>query len=162
MANPPNDTITPDAEARFWVKVDRRGPDECWPWIAHVNEHGYGRFMLNGKSCGAHRVALLLSGGGGFGGAFALHSCDNPPCCNPAHLRWGTHRENMDEMILRGRSVRCSPKGSAHAKAKLDEAAVRIIKRDARNNQQIANDFGVSRECVRDIKNGLKWRHVHD
>lgn len=63
---------------RFWSKVDRRGPDECWPWTAASNEKGYGRFWLNGRTVPAHRVAYELEVG---------------PI--PAHLEPVTHAENL-------------------------------------------------------------------
>lgn len=92
-------------EERFWSKVDRRGPDECWPWTAGRHTHGYGVFYLPGKvQVLAHRYALALEEPPPFDGAHALHSCDNPPCVNPGHLHWGTHQDNMREAAERGRA----------------------------------------------------------
>ena len=91
------------AERLFWAHVDIRGEDECWPWKDYVEESGYGRVSYNGKVELAHRVAFVLSGGQFTDGPLVLHSCDNPPCCNPKHLHSGTHAKNNEECVLRGR-----------------------------------------------------------
>ncbi len=90
---------------RFWAKVDSRSPHECWEWQAGRHSRGYGIFYLTGHTqILAHRLALALATGTIPEGAYALHSCDNPPCCNPNHLRWGTQAENMHDAASRGRA----------------------------------------------------------
>lgn len=90
---------------RFWSKVDKRGPDECWPWAAHCRRRdGRGCFSLKGVSRPAPRVAFILTHGVEPSG-YACHTCDNPKCCNPAHLWDGTHSENMRDMSLKGRGT---------------------------------------------------------
>ena len=90
---------------RFWEKVDRSaGLDACWPFVGARSPLGYGRFHMPGnKSVPANRVAMLLSGTDPIG-FDVLHSCDNPPCCNPAHLRLGTALDNARDAQLRGRA----------------------------------------------------------
>lgn len=94
-----------DAE-RFWAKVDIRGDDECWPWTAASSpDTDYGRFRLRGKVVYAHRVAFeLATGRSAYEGEVIMHSCDNPPCCNPAHLSPGSQAENLDDMRRKGRA----------------------------------------------------------
>ena len=90
---------------RFWAKVDSRSPHECWEWQAGRHSRGYGIFYLTGHTqILAHRLALALATGTTPEGAYALHSCDNPPCCNPEHLRLGTHSDNMRDRSARGRA----------------------------------------------------------
>jgi hypothetical protein len=92
-------------EERFWAKVDRAGPEECWGWRAGRQRYGYGSFWT-GRTIGmdkAHRVAYELAVGPIPAGLEILHDCDNPPCVNPNHLRVGTHAENMEDARTKGR-----------------------------------------------------------
>jgi hypothetical protein len=86
---------------RFWSKVDKRGPNECWEWTASRNWAGYGKFGVSTAHGveGAHRVSLWLSGRETPKGMHVDHLCRNPPCVNPNHLEVVTHRENL----MRGR-----------------------------------------------------------
>jgi hypothetical protein len=86
---------------RFWSKVDKSG--ECWLWTAYRDHSGYGIFGLNGRNQRAPRVAYELLVGPIPQGMYILHSCDNPPCVNPSHLRVGTNLENVQDKMNRGR-----------------------------------------------------------
>lgn len=97
-----NPILRAKLEKRFWLKVDRRGPDECWPWKGSTSK-GYGQFMAENIPLKSHRVALALANGGITEGLHALHSCDNRECCNPQHLREGTNYDNVCDMLRRGR-----------------------------------------------------------
>lgn len=91
----------------FWAAVDRSGgPAACWPYTKGLHGHGYGiTYTEDGTQVLAHRRALILTDGPPPDGKpHALHSCDNPPCSNPRHLRWGTHPENMADKVARGRA----------------------------------------------------------
>ena len=97
-----NNTYRPVIKDRFWSKVDIKSPDECWPWTASRTRQGYGHFGWNQKVVEASRVAYILTHGDP-GDFCVLHSCDHPECCNPAHLRAGTHQDNSQDMVDRGR-----------------------------------------------------------
>lgn len=88
---------------RFHSKIERKLPLECWDWTAFRDRDGYGWFRLNRQMEGAHRVAYRIANGEISLECKILHSCDNPPCCNPAHLRAGTQTENIRDMDRKGR-----------------------------------------------------------
>src|SRR5690242_17377686 len=80
---------------RFWSKIDMRGPDECWEWQASTNKNGYGKFKVASyTNATASRVALIGTRQQEPDGLLVLHHCDNPKCCNPSHLYFGTVADN--------------------------------------------------------------------
>ena len=115
---PPGSTIyLPRVVAAFWSKVDVRPPrlgrEVCWPWRAARDRYGYGQFkpVFGASPRRAHRVAWEIFNTCDVpDGLSILHSCDNPWCCNPAHLRPGTHSDNMNDKVRRGRSGRGKPR----------------------------------------------------
>jgi hypothetical protein len=152
-------------EQRFWAKVDRRGPQECWLWRAAVNESGYGVLRpdtarRNGPTVKAHRLSAKLAGMQ-VEGMKVLHSCDNPPCVNPAHLRPGTMAENSADMVKRWRTCY----GERRPQSKLTDAAVVEIRRRRRAGEQraaLAREFGVSGATITRAASGAGWKHVPD
>ncbi|RKS06677.1 HNH endonuclease [Nocardiopsis sp. Huas11] len=94
---------------RFMSHTDTSGgPDSCWPWLRYKDRGGYGEFDVtrNGrqKKYKATRWILAYTLGRELtSDELAMHSCDNPPCVNPRHLRVGTHAENMEDMRARKR-----------------------------------------------------------
>jgi HNH endonuclease len=87
---------------RFWIRVQRGAPDECWPWLGVLQTWGYGAFTSPvGQS--AHRFAYFDTKGPIPPDRHVLHSCHNRRCVNPAHLRLGTAADNMHDMVEAGR-----------------------------------------------------------
>ena len=85
----------PEAE-RFLLHIDSTGgPDACWPWLSDRTTGGYPK--MNGRY--VHRLVA-----GAQRGQVVRHTCDNPPCVNPAHLLVGTQADNTADMIEKGRS----------------------------------------------------------
>jgi hypothetical protein len=161
--------ITPKQFANFWTRVDRSsGPDACWEFNGHRNHAGYG--VVN---CGvgrkgrhavlAHRLAFIDTFGPlPPGKPFVLHSCDHPPCCNPAHLRAGTKKDNAADRLVRGRDG--DHKGVANGRSKLtDEIVAEILARytGARGQRaQLAREFGVTAPMIGHIISGRNWTHL--
>lgn len=141
---------------RFNSHFERRGPDECWPWTATLDAHGYGHFKINGRFHGAHRVALAWATGGMRSDLHALHSCDNPRCVNPAHLRWGTHQENVRDRNARSRQAR----GERNGRSKLTADQARQIREMPGSMRSIGKLFGINGSVVAEIKRGERWSHV--
>jgi hypothetical protein len=86
---------------RFWLKVDKRGPDECWMWLGSLHEDGYGQIWMDGRTQRAHRASLRVHGlepppyDGGTARCYVVdHACSKPGCVNPRHLRIVTQEEN--------------------------------------------------------------------
>lgn len=98
--------LTPGDIARFWRKVDRRGPDECWEWRGYSNSLGYGILskFVGGKKqrFRAHRISLAIDGRDPHDN-LACHHCDNPKCVNPSHLFVGNQVANMRDCFAKGK-----------------------------------------------------------
>jgi hypothetical protein len=90
--------------ARFWSRVQRGRPDQCWPWRGAVSRGGYG-LVRSSVSATAHKVAWVLTYGPIPSGLFLCHRCDVRRCCNPKHLLLGTNAENMRDRWLKGRHI---------------------------------------------------------
>lgn len=93
-------------EIRFWSKVDIKGDNECWNWIAGRNNAGYGSFGFNGTGIPAHKMTFILTQTEIPKGMEVNHRCNNTLCCNPAHLELVTHKQNIAYMWEQGRARR--------------------------------------------------------
>jgi hypothetical protein len=146
-------------EERFWEKVNRDGPNECWEWTASRFALGsYGQFD---SQC-AHRIAWELTHGPVPVGLFVCHSCDNPPCCNPGHLFIGTPADNTADMIGKNRSGGPG-RGEQHPNARLTADVVRTIRQRAgagETQASLASEFGVGAAHMNRIVHRKTWRHV--
>jgi hypothetical protein len=166
------------SDPRLWNFIDKsKGPDACWPWTGAQRKHGYGVVKRQGKRFTAHRVAYEQKHGPVPANLSVRHLCDNPPCCNPAHLIVGTHAENMAEMSLRGRARGKAPGGDQHylrreperairgedrTQAKLTEAAVLDMRARWPGEKQsdLAAEYGVSQMTVSNILRRKRWTHI--
>lgn len=141
---------------RFWSNVDVRNPDECWPWKRACYPDGYGMVGIRNQgrntTMRANALALILSTGEDANGRYALHRCDNPVCCNPGHLWWGTQLDNIRDMDAKGRRVRRGSPGESHPNVKLTDlqvVAIRMVWSTGMfTQQQIADDFGVAQFTI--------------
>lgn len=152
-------SITTRDLGRFWNKVDRKGPDDCWEWSACRRLQGYGAFKLSGQIYLANRVAYFLTHGIDPGKMFVLHSCHNPPCCNPAHLRLGTHSENMREMCESGRGNQRYQE-SRKSFRESDIPIIRARREAGETYRSIAKDYGVHLSTIYKLANGESYAYV--
>jgi hypothetical protein len=140
--------------AHFWERVDIREPNECWPWKGNARVRDYGHTFFEGRPELAHRVSFKLTYG--YWPENARHTCDNPPCCNPAHFLDGNHADNMADKVKRGRQ----PRGEGIAAAKLTKLDVRAIRADSRPQVAVAAEYGVHPAHISRIKGSKRWRWV--
>lgn len=147
----------------FWLRVDQSGgPEACWPWLGGLDKHGYGRATIAGVRTTAHRHAWELTNGPIPGGLYALHRCDNPPCCNPGDLFLGTQAENLADMRLKGRSGegRNPVCGERLHLSVLTEPDVRVIRDSSEPTMVLAARYDVDRSTIRRIVRGETWKQV--
>jgi hypothetical protein len=158
-------------EIRFWRQV-KKMDSGCWVWTG-VTTNGYGQISYGGKGRRAHRVSWELHCGTIPDGLLVLHKCDNPPCVNPSHLFLGTHQDNMDDAIEKGRRPtgelhpsRLHPelmsRGEDNGSAKLTAEQVMAIRdrKGKAKHREIAKEFGIARSTVSTILRGEIWRHL--
>lgn len=144
---------------RFNGLVERRGDDECWGWKGFKHK-GYGRMgnVFAHEAIGAHRVSYILHVGPITDGLTVLHTCDNPECTNPKHLRLGTNTDNNIDRDSKGRMALGEQNG--RSKLRIDQA--RDIKRrltEGEGVSAIAKAHNVSPGCISQIKRGRTWAH---
>jgi hypothetical protein len=195
MATDPNTTLTltPKERARFESYVDRTTPGQgpptesyaggaCCEWRGFRDKKDYGHFRLRGKMEKAHRVAYLIAHGH-WPMPCGLHEvCDNPPCCEAAHISEGTVAENITQRVARGRSARGDThgrhthpertargdangsrthpervpriRGEASGAAKYSDETIKAVRAAAGTQREIAARFGMSQTHVGNIKRG--------
>lgn len=149
--------------ARFWAKVDKRGPDECWEWKGHHDRDGYAIFGLASRPYGAHRVAMRLHSGTLPRDALACHACHNRGCVNPHHLYWGTPAQNTADMYAAGRQAVLV--GEQCASSRLKSKQVDDIRKMYGSRQysqaQIARLFGVTEGAIQAIVANKNWHDAN-
>jgi len=160
-----NMILTTADKKRFWDKIDKNGPitnrkDRCWLWTASTVGGGYGGFHLDGSTIGAHKISYEIHYGCIPKKKLVLHSCDNPPCVRPEHLFCGTQKDNMHDMIKKGRAN--FVRGQEHGSSKLSYTDVEEIRKiyAGRNisMRSIAIRFRISASQICEIVNGNAWR----
>ena len=138
---------------RFWAKVDQRGPDECWPWLAQRMPNGYARF---GDEV-ASRASWKVHHGAIPDGQCVLHSCDggSQGCVNPKHLYLGTRLKNAQDMKERGRAYSPGKKLTED-----DVVQIRAELADGAKIWDLAKRFDVHILTISRIRSGRTWKGV--
>lgn len=136
---------------RFWSKVDKRGPDECWLWRGTIQSKGYGTYNQQL----AHRLAFQFVMQLDPGELLVCHHCDNPPCCNPKHLFLGTAQDNSDDMVQKQRQQRRAKERAS--RAKLTESDIIAIRNSNETHAVLAKRYGVSQGAIASARTGQTW-----
>lgn len=163
-----------DLAERFWRKVKKT--DYCWEWIGGKSSKGYGVIQEGGagsKSLAAHRLSFELSNGPIPAGLNILHSCDNPRCVNPDHLRAGPQSDNIAEAYEKKRKVspfakvenryqgpRPSLPGAANPNSRLTDDDIRAIRASTEKPGIVAKRFNIIPDYVTMIRKRKVWKHV--
>lgn len=131
----------------------------CWEWTAGLGSGGYGLFYYKNQNQRAHRVSYQIYTGEIPAGMVICHSCDNPRCINPDHLRAGTMKDNALDREARGRR---DVKGEQIGTSKLTEADVMAIKaRPDLGPTALGAMYGVGPNQVWLIRTGRSWKHLN-
>jgi hypothetical protein len=137
--------------AAFWGFVVQLGEDECWPWRGARHEKGYGRFGPRR----VHRSMYETFVGPIRDGLHVLHRCDNPPCCNPAHLFLGTNADNVADRVAKGRTR------TGTTLRKLTREQVQTLRGMAATGRftqrEIGETFGIAQQTAGKIIRGERY-----
>jgi hypothetical protein len=154
---------------RFWSYVKICGDDDCWLWqgtiLGKPPSGGYGRLKVGKLSLKAHRISYELVFGAIPDGLGVLHSCDNPPCVNPAHLFAGTNHQNVLDSVAKGRHFvgdpRPADRNGTSKLSWLDIDDIRIRAKAGENQRLIAASHRISQSSVSRIVNQVVWNDRH-
>lgn len=140
----------------------------CWGWKGPTARGGYA-VMSCRRAMGSdrgHKASWMIHFGSIPARMHVCHKCDNPICTNPDHLWIGTHQQNNDDKISKGRQAHNIPphkRGSENGSSKLSENQVKEIKGlilEGHSCHRIGKEFGVSHQTILRIKNGKNWKHI--
>ena len=142
--------------------------DDCIEFQGYKNNKGYGQKRSDGKKRYAHRLAYCKAKKidiKEIDGLVVMHTCDNPPCVNPEHLKLGTQQDNVDDMMKKGRhGINPMSKGETHGCAKLTSEDVFKIREMVKFKSQaeVARLFLISKTHVSHIVSRKTWAHLHE
>ena len=140
---------TPNRPVDVFKHIDMSGgnENECWEWKGRLNpKDNRPYFTVAGQRRPSYAVVLELYTGEEAKGRVARHQCDNSVCCNPHHLVWGDHQDNMNDMKERER----------HGLPKIVVRSIRKLLAEGRTQSDIAELYGVSRETISSISTGRR------
>jgi DNA-binding CsgD family transcriptional regulator len=144
-----------DRKIGYYIDMDTG----CHICFSHrLDRNGYPQIKVGGRTRNIHRYLYECKYGKIQDGLIVRHTCDNRACINIQHLELGSHQDNMNDMVLRGRSL----KGSKNAKSKLNEEIVLQILASDKSNSELSKMYGVTYETIRQIRKGMSWKHIYN
>ena len=139
--------IRGDQEAAFRSHYTPGDPDECWEWEGTRHIEGYGHTRWDGKTVNASRVMFFRTHG--FWPSVCRHTCDNPPCVNPAHLLDGTHADNTRDKIERGRDVNSTKTACKHGHEFTDDNTYWYVRAESGKLRRMCRRCAIDRTLMR-------------
>ncbi len=133
-------------EARLFARYRVNPETGCWEWTGGKQGRKYGAIHYRGKMWRVHRLAAVLWLGFNDDPRIKVcHTCDNPPCFNPAHLFTGTSQDNSDDMVRKGRHL----VESSRYQRKLSPSDILAIRQSSESLRSLARRYNVSHETIR-------------
>jgi hypothetical protein len=153
----PLTSITRGAPMAFIQQALEYDKEDCLEWPYCRVSDGYGSIKIDGKMVGTHRIVCeRIHGPPPDTNSQVAHSCRNPPCVNPQHLRWTDQAGNSADMVAHGTSTRGQ-------NTKLTESDIRVIRDNPTLSAiALANFYGVSRREIYEIRNKKRWTWIKD
>lgn len=151
------------ATAYFWSRAKIKSSDDCWITTFSPQSKRYGmvKFKAFSPEISTHRLAYIIAAGSIPRGLWVCHSCDNMRCVNPRHLFLGSAKDNIADMMSKGR--RGDNKGSKNGQAKLTEidvAEIRLLHKTGLGCRRLSKLFPVHKETIQSVINYKTWRHI--
>lgn len=162
-----------DLKEKFWRRVEmNQSPEICWEWKGSKYKNtGYGQISHAHKNLKSHRLSYELHKDKIPEGMLVFHTCDNQSCVNPNHLFLGSWKDNVQDMIKKGR--RRDSRGEKNGLTKLTDQQVREIRekyklnkitgrylRKEYSNFKLAKEYGITQSIISEIINYKRWKHV--
>jgi len=156
--------LTQEQIDRFWSKVDKKSENECWNWLAGIKtKGGYGGFYINQikNTASCHKISFILEHNFDWEdltkGIVVRHSCNNPQCVNPKHLKLGTCKDNSQDMVKAGNSMA----GIKNRKSKLNNKEVKEIRKKwitgKYTQRQLADQHNMTDSSISAIVNNKRY-----
>jgi hypothetical protein len=142
--------------SRFWTKVNKT--DSCWLWTANTCRDGYGNITANKIQYKAHRYSLMIHGVVVPKGSIVMHTCDNPSCVRPEHLKVGSQLDNMKDKVNKNRQT----KGESNVLSKLTESTVLEIRSlyPSLSVRKLSRKYNTCENNIRAIIKRDTWKHI--
>jgi hypothetical protein len=154
--------LSSETLAKFWSHVQIGRPQDCWPWLRGRDGKGYGAFAYRGRVLIASRLAWAIEHGSVPQDMQVLHTCDNPPCCNPRHHYLGSHESNVADRVARKRQT--THRGASNVRAKLtaEQVAELLDLYHVHDwlQRDLAERYGISQRTVSAIVRRESYREV--
>jgi len=144
---------------RFNSKLNKLD-NGCWEWSAGLDKDGYGKFWLDRREIRSHRAAWLFHTGSIAGpDVFVCHKCDNPKCCNPDHLFAGTSRDNINDMVAKGRALSGERNNSSSLTGEQVDEIRRLYATGKHASRKLAKQFNSAKSTILRIIHGHTWKY---